>query len=436
MIVLFEDEEVVDLYPVTTGKPAYMINCGSYCLLDLATDLAAAFGERVRTIVRPHLRDFRQSEPWGGASALPAETRVYVNARLVPSMQARETLKKIITAGRPGVVAVSDEFRLGREMASAAPGRGGSITESEMAAAVVPPDGALPPEDATAKELAAWWSKLRLPRLDAPRLPLLDYPHDIVRHHLLALPANLEHRLATGRFKQVAEGVFAAEGARLGEHVATNTASGPIVLDERSVVGPLSYLSGPVYLGPQARVIEQSALKDGVSLGHTTKVGGEVEGSVVEPYTNKQHHGFLGHSYLGSWVNLGAGTCNSDLKNTYGPVNMEYHGRKVATGMQFVGAIVGDYAKTAINTGIFTGKTIGACSMVYGFVTTNVPSFTNYARLFGQVTEATVDVMVATQARMFARRNVQQRPCDVQLLHDMYELTRHERQIAGEPLSL
>ena len=65
--------------------------------------------------------------------------------------------------------------------------------------------------------------------------------------------------------------------------------------------------------------------------------------------------------------------------------------------MQFVGAIIGDYAKTAINTGIFTGKTIGACSMVYGFVTTNVPSFVNYARLFGQVTEAPVEVMVATQ---------------------------------------
>jgi glucose-1-phosphate thymidylyltransferase len=173
-----------------------------------------------------------------------------------------------------------------------------------------------------------------------------------------------------------------------------------------------------------------------VSLGHTTKIGGEIEASVIEPYTNKQHHGFLGHSYLGSWINLGAGTCNSDLKNTYGQVKMEYRGQQVATGMQFLGCIMGDYAKTAINTGIFTGKTIGCCSMVYGFVTTNVPSFVNYARLFGQVTELPPEVMVATQQRMFARRSVQQRPCDVQLLNAMFELTRHERQLAGEPLSL
>jgi len=171
-------------------------------------------------------------------------------------------------------------------------------------------------------------------------------------------------------------------------------------------------------------------------LGHTTKIGGEIEASIVEPYTNKQHHGFLGHSYLGSWVNLGAGTCNSDLKNTYGKVNMEYGGEKVDTGMQFVGCMMGDYAKTAINTSIFTGKTVGVCSMVYGFVTTNVPSFVNYARSFGQVTELPPEVMQQTQQRMFSRRDVEQRSHDIQLLHDMYELTREERQLAGDPLSL
>ena len=257
-----------------------------------------------------------------------------------------------------------------------------------------------------------------------------------MRHHLTTLGPNLDHRLAHGEYSEIADGVFAAQGARIGQYIVSDTSKGPIVLEAGASIGPYCYLSGPAHLGAGARVIEQAAIKDCVALGHTTKIGGEVEGSIIEPYTNKQHHGFLGHSYLGSWVNLGAGTCNSDLKNTYGHVNMEYQGQKVATGMQFIGCLVGDYAKSAINTGIFTGKTIGACSMLYGFVTTNVPSFVNYARSFGQVTEAPVEVMVATQLRMFARRNVQQRPCDVQLLYDMHELTRHERQIAGEPLSL
>lgn len=73
--------------------------------------------------------------------------------------------------------------------------------------------------------------------------------------------------------------------------------------------------------------------------------------------------------------------------------------------------------------------------MVYGFVTGNVPSFVNYARSFGQVTEAPVEVMISTQKRMFARRGREQRPCDITLLREMYELTRGERANFGEPLT-
>ncbi|HEV3021957.1 MAG TPA: putative sugar nucleotidyl transferase [Pirellulales bacterium] len=425
MLILFEDELVTQLYPITLGKPAYTIGCGSYRLLDLVAGLAG----HVHAVVRPHLTAFRQAEPLpkpGGAA--PREGVAYVNARLVPHVKSIEQIRRLLAAGRPGIVRPNAEHRPENQRT---PGGNG-----EVAVAIVPPGTTLLPDTATAKDLAAWLTQLKLQELDSPRLALFDYPHDIVRHHLTILPANLEHRLSQGGYREAQPGVFVAEGALLGEHVVAHTQEGPIVLDRQASIGPFCYLRGPAYVGPQARVIEHAAIKDGVSLGHTTKVGGEVEGSIIEPYTNKQHHGFLGHSFLGSWVNLGAGTCNSDLKNTYGSVNMEYQGRRVATGMQFVGAIVGDYAKTAINTGIFTGKTVGVCSMVYGFVTTNVPSFTNYARLFGQVTEAPVEVMVATQARMFVRRQVEQRPCDVQLLQAMYELTRHERQLAGEPLSL
>jgi glucose-1-phosphate thymidylyltransferase len=267
-------------------------------------------------------------------------------------------------------------------------------------------------------------------------LLMLQYPHDIVRYNSTILSENLEYRLSSGSYVEVADGVFLGDNARLGQYVVTDTSKGPVILESNAVTGPFCYLNGPAYIGHGAKLIEHAAVKDAVSIGHTTKIGGEVEASVIEPYTNKQHHGFLGHSYLGSWINLGAGTCNSDLKNTYGTVNVDHQGEKVATGMQFVGCTIGDYSKSAINTSIFTGKTIGVCSMLYGFVTTNVPSYVNYARLFGQVTELPPEVMIATQQRMFRRRKVEQRPCDVQLLQAMYELTRDERQLAGDPLSL
>ncbi|MCX7038784.1 MAG: glucose-1-phosphate thymidylyltransferase, partial [Spirochaetes bacterium] len=173
-----------------------------------------------------------------------------------------------------------------------------------------------------------------------------------------------------------------------------------------------------------------------VSIGERCKIGGEIEASVIEGYTNKQHHGFLGHSYVGSWVNLGAGTSNSDLKNTYGEVRLEFHHAKVDTGMQFLGAVIGDYAKSAINTSIFTGKIVGVSSMLYGFVGQNVPSFCNYARSFGQITECPVDQAVLIQKRMFARRGIAQSVEDVEVLKAAFELTRSERLISDEPPAL
>lgn len=410
-VVLFEDGLVSQLYPVTVGRPAFAIGCGGYRLLDLAVRL----GQPVEAVVRPHLRDVLRAD-WPELFPAPDggnEPVLWLNARLVPKIGLLETLRALAT-GKQNLVVRSG---------------------TSVAAAVLAPGSSRPSPHADKDELAAYFTGSHLEPVEVD-LPLLEYPHDIVRYHATILQENIEDRLSRGGYREVADGVFVADGASLGQYVVTDTRGGPILLDRGATIGPYCFLSGPVHIGAQARVIEHAALKDGVVLGHTTKVGGEVEASVIEPYTNKQHHGFLGHSYVGSWVNLGAGTCNSDLKNTYGMVSMEYDGRRVATGMQFLGCILGDYAKTAVNTSLFTGKVVGVCSMVYGFVTTNVPSFVNYARSFGQITEAPVEVMVATQARMFKRRGVPQRPCDVQLLRDMYELTRHERQLANEPLAL
>lgn len=410
-VIVFEDDRVDRLFPITIGRPAFTISCGGARL----GELLGRLGRPVRVVCRVHLKAVVQSD-LPEALVDPAEIAgplLWVNGRLVPMVSTIARLQKWLVEGQSGMVR----------------------TEETVLAALLGPEAPRPPAGLNGAELVGWLKGLELPRLEWD-LPRLDYPHDVIRHQAAALLENLQDRIAQGGYQEIADGVFVAPGATLGQYVVTETAEGPIVLEAGARVGPYCYLSGPAHLGAGCRVIEHSAIKDAVALGHTTKVGGEVECSSIEPYTNKQHHGFLGHSYIGSWVNLGAGTCNSDLKNTYGQVTMEYHNVKVPSGMQFVGSIIGDYAKTAINTSIFTGKTIGACSMVYGFVTTNVPSFVNYARSFGQVTEAPVEVMIATQARMFQRRQVEQRPCDIQLLRDMYELTRPERQIADRPLFL
>jgi UDP-N-acetylglucosamine diphosphorylase / glucose-1-phosphate thymidylyltransferase / UDP-N-acetylgalactosamine diphosphorylase / glucosamine-1-phosphate N-acetyltransferase / galactosamine-1-phosphate N-acetyltransferase len=410
-VILFEDELVDQLYPATLGRPAFQVSCGSYRLIDLANRL----GNGPRAVVRPHMRGVLAADCPYLFTPLEQQpqTTLFLNARLVPAIGLIERLKTLISSGRQGVV------------------RSGN----SVAAALIGPELSLPQSDASPDELSSWFEGLHLAPLEM-ELPLLEYPHDLIRWNMQILEENLADRIAHGDYREISDGVFAASGAELGQYCVADAANGPVVLEQDAAVGPFCYLSGPVHIGAHCRVIEHAALKDFVTLGHTCKIGGEVEASIIEPFTNKQHHGFLGHSYLGSWINLGAGTSNSDLKNTYGTVNMEYRGQKVDSGMQLLGCVIGDYAKTAINTSIFTGKTIGVCSMVYGFVTTNVPSFANYARSFGQITEAPPEVMITTQARMFARRNIKQRPCDVQLIRDMYALTRHEGRLPNQPPAL
>ncbi len=299
-IILFEDEHVQWLYPITIGKPAFNVTCGSYRLFELLGRL----GHQIRWLIRQHLQEVQEADSGGGPAGSATRPVLLVNAMMVPSISVLRQLEQILAQARPGIVR----------------------TEGRVAAALLKPESPAPP--ASPVNMAGYLASLDLPEL-AIELPLLEYPHDVVRQHMAILKENLADRLARGSYREVADGLFVAEGATLGQYFVTETSKGPILLDQQATVGPYCFLAGPSYIGPHARIIEHSAIKDAVSLGHTTKIGGEVEASIVEPYTNKQHHGFLGHSYLGSWINLGAGTCNSDLKNTYGQVNMEYHGRKV-----------------------------------------------------------------------------------------------------------
>lgn len=417
-LLIFEDTLVSQLTPITSARAACCISVGSYRLLDLLELLNTELVALLRNYLRPLCElDYPSLKQIDDESLQPSQgPELLLNARIPPSIQSFKTI---------------------RELLATAQDQSGIVWSGEQVAAVVRPK---------------WnWETIRsatsggggieslllsahaLPSLDYS-LPLMSYPHEVIAANMRVIRENLEHRIASGAYQQQQDGVFVAPGAKLGQFVLTETHDGPIIIDRDASVGPYTLLRGPIYIGPKARILEHAAIKDAVSLGHTTKIGGEVEASVVEAFSNKQHHGFLGHSYLGSWINLGAGTCNSDLKNTYGTVNMEYPFGKAATGMQFLGCVMGDYSKTAINTGIFTGKVIGVCSMMYGFVTSNVPSFVNYARLFGQMTTLPPEVMIATQQRMFSRRKVEQRPCDMQLLHDMYRLTQHERDRFGEAL--
>lgn len=144
------------------------------------------------------------------------------------------------------------------------------------------------------------------------------------------------------------ENILIEAGAEVEACAVLDARSGPIYIGKNTIVRPQSYLRGPLSIGPDCRI------------------GGEVTHSIFHGYSNKAHYGFIGHSYIGEWVNLGAGTTNSNLKNNYGTVKVWVNGQEIDSGEQFLGCFIGDYAKTGIGTLINTGTVIGLGANVLG----------------------------------------------------------------------
>ncbi|MBU1073948.1 hypothetical protein KKG45_11940, partial [bacterium] len=172
--------------------------------------------------------------------------------------------------------------------------------------------------------------------------------------------------------------LWLGEDIRLGPGVVIDATAGPVVIDRSVRVLPHVYLEGPLYLGSDVRVKAGATLYGETAVGAGCRVAGEIAESQLLPYMNKQHAGFLGHSIVGSWVNLGADTTNSDLKNNYGEIKVNYGHGSIETGSRFVGLMVGEHAKSAIGTTFNTGTTVGFSSNVFaaGFPRTYLANFT------------------------------------------------------------
>jgi UDP-N-acetylglucosamine diphosphorylase / glucose-1-phosphate thymidylyltransferase / UDP-N-acetylgalactosamine diphosphorylase / glucosamine-1-phosphate N-acetyltransferase / galactosamine-1-phosphate N-acetyltransferase len=406
-VVLFEDHLLHDMSPIALTRPAFAVTCACYTLHEIATSMAADVAWVVRDYLAKSVARQYPNAPLGTGAKL------FLNASIIPDVRYAERFTQLAHEAKPFVATA-----------------GGRVSAALL------PAGVAIPKPLTAESITPWLLELKLPLLEEEWFKTFDHQYQVIKYLEPLFPGNITHRIRAGKYRELKPGVFAAENVSIADTAIFKTADGPVVLEAGVDVSDFTYLVGPVHVGPHSRIIERASLKEHVCIGETCKIGGEVEASIIEGFTNKQHHGFLGHSWVGSWVNLGAGTSNSDLKNTYGEVRLEYPHRRVDTGMQFLGCIIGDYAKSAINTSIFTGKIIGVSSMLYGFIGSNVPSFCNYARSFGQITECPVDQAVLIQKRMFARRGITHGPEDVELMKAVFEQTRSERLISDEPPAL
>ena len=157
------------------------------------------------------------------------------------------------------------------------------------------------------------------------------------------------------------------EGSRIKAGAILDADEGPIIVGENVTVLPGAYLQGPLVIGDNCLIKAGAKIYGNTTLGPGCKVGGEIVNSIFQSWSNKQHGGFIGDTYIGEWINLGAGTNNSDLKNNYSPAKVTVNGNVVNTGLRFVGLFMGDHSKTGINTMLNTGTSVGPASNIVGF---------------------------------------------------------------------
>jgi len=410
IICIFEDQFHRDLLPLVYCRPVYELRCG---MTSLREKIARCYpAQKVVLLCRELLAATTREETGLPVNAVPGgEDVLFVNGRIV--------MREAIPLDGPEEVATAN----------------GAIVYARLSAATV---ASLRPEDFLKGTVLE-----KLPhtmRHASCQATLVRYYWNVIDHNEAELVRDFEELATPGEIlgdvydgaHLLAEGnMFIGEGAKVKPCCVLDAEDGPIYIGEGATIQPNTTIVGPAYIGRKSKIQMASRLHEGSNIGEVCKVGGEIENSIMHGFSNKQHDGFLGHAYIGQWVNLAADTINSDLKNTYGTVRVQLPDKLVETDSMFVGLAMGDHSKSAIASQFITGSVVGFnCNVLAsGFPPKFVPSFSWLTDAGAQPYSATMAVEVAR--RVMSRRDRVLTDAGVALFHKLFDLTQNERDRLG-----
>jgi len=397
-VVLYDDERARTFEPFASARPISEMVAG-----------IASVRDRWKAVLQPsdgvqfyagkgHF-DFDDGGALVCADGLIPRGSVIVNSRAIPLLP--NELAKMSRRS-----AACTMWRCGNRLAAV------RVADPIDASALL--DGRLSLEDVRAGtgaigDIKGWWIDevwdfVRL----LPELLASDLSQLLAREEIATSLDRLEpptHSIVLGDHPVVVLEPDATEAAATIEpQVVLDATNGPIVIARGAHIHAFTRINGPCYIGRKTNVMGGDI--GSCSIGDVCKVRGELSNTVFAGYANKGHDGFVGHSYVGRWVNMGAGTITSNLKNTYGTVSLWTPGGVRDTGMQFLGTLFGDHVKTGIGLRLTTGTVLGTGANVYGNMPPKVvPPFSWGDSSPYELYHA--DKFLETAARMMSRRNVE-----------------------------
>jgi len=351
---IFEGDNLDSLQPLVYFRPVYNLKCGTKSLLEILEEFLPK--EKIFLHMRSELSDFFYSS-YKKNEFPEYDDIVFINGCLAANKSIKALVKEIkmleedtcYSSGKFPVIARVSVENLKK----------------------IKKDNIL-----TLKSFYAL-TVLELPEKFKENLHLIEYPWDIILNNQGCIDEQLKrHKPLIKRKSKIPRQVkkisskkrnlYLGKKVNIAKNVLFDASRGPIYVGNGTKIMPGTVIMGPVFIGDNSLIKAGSRIYPGVTIGNHCKIGGEIECSIISDYSNKQHEGFLGHSYLGQWVNLGAGTETSDLKNNYSTIKVKQGKKSFDSQKQFLGAIIGDHTKTGIKTMLNSGSLIGPFSNIFG----------------------------------------------------------------------
>ena len=410
-ICIFEDEKYSNFYPLTLSHPVYDLVCGARTIKEKIT--AGFDGADVSLHSRKYLQEVVKLENQDYAvNEINGDHCVFINGRVTEIGRLKEIVQK---ADEKDIVYKNGDTVILAKLS------GGNLAKLK---------NNLPEVFSTDSFDGILSVKTEI--------KCYNYLWEMIEKNGKEIVSDIEELRNTGYFVSHLDDftgvnfvnpdeIFIRRNVTIKPGVVIDASNGPVLIDEEAFIYPNAVIEGPAYIGKSTKIKSGATIYENVSIGNVCKVGGEVEDTIILPYSNKQHAGFIGHAYLGSWVNLGADTNCSDLKNNYSTIKLKLNGKTIDTKSQFLGVIIGDHSKSAINTMFNTGTIVGFSSNIYGagFPDKYIPSF-SWGGADG-LTTYDLQKSIQTAKVVFGRRDKEFTDVHGQLFETIFNLTKDER---------
>jgi UDP-N-acetylglucosamine diphosphorylase/glucosamine-1-phosphate N-acetyltransferase len=408
-VAFFEDRNAVEFGPVTQLRPVFELLCGHYTMRErvVRSQMVTEWGAFLREALVEIYHEQHPEAHVNSSGWLKQGPTVFLNGCWLPDGVA-------LSAIEPGTVGVNE----------------GTIAYLT----VEPAEAAL--FDSEPYESAIYQIARTRRRVPAPG-KVVSYPWELVEHNPAQIAADFADSPIERGWKpaspQIAlvgppENVAVDRTAQIDPFVVLDATRGPISVEAGATIESFTRVEGPCHIRTGAKLFRAS-VRGGTTIGPACRVGSEVEKSILHGYVNKYHEGFLGHSYVCPWVNLGALSTTSDLKNDYSLVRVPLEGKSIDTGLVKVGCFIGDHTKTGLGSLFNTGSSIGVMCMVLPggeLLPRHIPSFT--AVWHGELADAMpIERSLAAARAAMNRRNCELTGAQERLLRHLYETTQPER---------